>query len=234
MSEVRVTATEFECRAISGGGLVIEGYGAVFGKRSQDLGGFVEEVGRSAFNKTIKESDVRALFNHDPNYVLGRMKAGTLELSVDSAGLPYRISLPNTTFARDLYESMSRGDINQSSFSFEVIRDSWTETEDRNLLRTLEEVRLFDVGPVTFPAYEDAASGVVRSLARHLGVAEDVVRNAPDFRSLFASDDEAAADSVESETPAETVAVPQGFKESARRARPDWVDGVERTLGRRI
>ena len=100
----------------------LEGYASVFNV-SYDVWDFKEKVRKGAFKKTIKENDIRGLFNHDPNYVLGRNKAGTLELSEDSHGLHYRVRLPNTTYANDLKESISRADITQCSLGFQTIKD---------------------------------------------------------------------------------------------------------------
>jgi len=136
----------------------IEGHAAVFNSPTS-LPWFDEQVAPGAFAKSIQESDVRALFNHDPNYVLGRNKAGTLELSEDSTGLLYRVTPPDAQWARDLMESMRRGDVSQSSFGFRTMKDSWDATKDP-VLRTLNEVQLFDVSPVTYPAYEDTDCGL--------------------------------------------------------------------------
>jgi len=148
---------------------VLEGYASVFDSRSENLGGFTEEVASSAFTKTIKDgADVRALLNHDPNFVLGRSTSQTLRLAVDSTGLHYEVDLGEQTYARDLAISLERGDINQSSFGFRTIKDDWAEDEVNPglLFRTLLEVHLMDVSPVTYPAYLDASSGITsRALA---------------------------------------------------------------------
>lgn len=186
--ERRFVTSEVELRK-AGGKTFIEGYAAVFDTRSQNLGGFVEVVMRSAFTKTVKEADVRALYNHDPNFVLGRSKAGTLDLSVDTRGLHYRVHSPETSFARDLAISLERGDVDQSSFAFFKIDDKWDLTEDEFPQRSLLEVGLVDVSPVTYPAYLEASSGIrtlaaVEGLAKRCGVEactlEDVeaIRNA--------------------------------------------------------
>jgi HK97 family phage prohead protease len=145
----------------------IEGHAAVFNEWSQDLGGFRERVRRGAFTKTLGEADVRALFNHDANYVLGRNRAGTLELSQDDTGLYFRATPPDTTWVADLKVSVRRGDINQGSFGFEAVRDDWkqekNEAGDWESERELIEVKLFDVSIVTFPAYPQTAVGI-RSL----------------------------------------------------------------------
>jgi HK97 family phage prohead protease len=163
--ERRFVTSDVELR-MSGGKTYIEGYAAVFNKRSGNLGGFVEVVETSAFTKTVNDgADVRALFNHNPNYILGRSKAGTLDLAIDSTGLHYRALAPDVSYARDLAVLLERGDVSQSSFAFYNINDSWDETEDQTPQRHLREVGLVDVSPVVYPAYEDATSGVIREAA---------------------------------------------------------------------
>ena len=117
----------------------IVGHAAVFDQLSEDLGGFYEKIDRGAFTKTIQEADVRALWNHDPNFILGRTKSGTLELSVDDIGLAIRIKPPETQWAKDLRVSIERGDIDQMSFGFRTIKDEW-KTENDELVRILKEV----------------------------------------------------------------------------------------------
>lgn len=144
----------------------IVGHGAVFNRRSENLGGFREVIMPGAFDGVLQD-DVRALFNHDSNFVLGRSLAKTLELSIDSDGLRYDILAPDTQTIRDLVLApLQRGDISQSSFQFRVARDgeNWFEDEDGVIVREIHKVaRLYDVGPVTFPAYPDAGSAA-RSL----------------------------------------------------------------------
>lgn len=131
---------------------VITGYAAVFNSYSEDLGYFREIIRQGAFQAAIPRDDVRALWNHDPNYVLGRNKAGTLSLAEDERGLRVEIRPPETQWAKDLLVSMQRGDVNQMSFGFEVLSDSW-RTENGQEIRELIEVKLYDVSPVTYPAY---------------------------------------------------------------------------------
>jgi len=146
---------------------VITGYAAVFGQMSEDLGGFRESIAHGAFAKTIKESDVRALWNHDANYPLGRNKAGTLRLKEDKKGLAIEIDPPKTQWAADLMESIRRGDVDQMSFGFQTIKDKWESEDKSNVTRELQEVRLFDVSPVTFPAYPQTTVAV-RALVEQL------------------------------------------------------------------
>ena len=135
---------------------VIEGHAAVYDKMSEDLGGFREVIKRGAFDSVLT-NDVRAYFNHDPNYILGRTGAGTLKLSTTEKGLKYVLSVPDTSAGRDLVVSMKRGDITQSSFAFQVEKDSWRTDSSLGEIRTIESVkRLYDVSPVSLPAYPDA------------------------------------------------------------------------------
>lgn len=149
----------------------LEGYAARFNVISENLGGFREKIAPGAFKKSIKKDDVRALKNHDANYVLGRSSAGTLKMKEDEGGLKVSINPPDTQWARDLIVSVERGDIDQMSFGFRVVSDKW-ETENKENLRTLEQVDLIDVSVVTFPAYPQT-SIQTRSLFRNCGIDVD-------------------------------------------------------------
>ncbi len=153
-----------ELRAISAdGGVKIAGHAAKFDQLSEDLGGFRERIAPGAFAKTIQSADIRALWNHDANIVLGRNKSGTLRLAEDSAGLVYECDAPDTQLVRDMVLApIARGDVNQCSFGFFTIADKWAKL-DGEWVRTLLEVELFDVSPVTYPAYPQT-DVAVRSL----------------------------------------------------------------------
>ncbi|SHK48823.1 HK97 family phage prohead protease [Paramaledivibacter caminithermalis] len=140
----------------------IEGHAAVFNKWSEKMGGFFpykERVLPGAFKDSIEKDDIRALFNHNPDYVLGRNKSGTLELKEDEKGLKVTIHPPDTQWARDLLVSIDRGDITQMSFGFIVESDRWGLEEGMDV-RELQKVKLFDVSPVTYPAYPQTDIGV--------------------------------------------------------------------------
>ena len=154
----------------------ILGYAAVFNSPSETIEEygfkFTEIIRKGAFAKTLREADVRALVNHDPNYVLGRNTSGTLTLSEDQHGLTVDVDPPDTQWARDLQESMKRGDVNQMSFAFQVVKERYTEEQIEGrtrVLRELLEVKLFDVSVVTYPAYP-ATSAVVRNLWQGTGL----------------------------------------------------------------
>ena len=151
---------------------VLEGYAAVFGKWSDSLGFFREKIRKGAFKRSIKNgADVKALFNHDANLILGGTKNKTLEVNEDDKGLFYRVQLPETSYAKDLYESVKRGDINQNSFGFETLSDKWNDKGDE---RELLEVKLFDVSPVTYPAYPQTKV-TARSLIQDSGIDFDTL-----------------------------------------------------------
>lgn len=135
----------------------ITGYAAVFNTWADIGGWFKESVRPGAFAKTIKEADIRALMNHDENFVLARNKAGTLKLHEDSKGLGVEIDPAPTAWAKDLMVSMKRGDVNQMSIGFTVNKaeDNYAKEE-----RVLTDVTLFDVSIVTFPVYPTTSAQV--------------------------------------------------------------------------
>jgi HK97 family phage prohead protease len=154
------------------------GMASVFNSTSQNLGGFVERVAPGAFTKTLQETDVRALFDHNSANLLGRKSAGTLRLQETERGLAYEVDIPETTLGRDIATLLCRGDLRGSSFGFRTISDSWGETADGYPLRTLNEVALREVSIVTWPAYESSEASL-RSLAEaHDLDLDDVVRAA--------------------------------------------------------
>ena len=131
----------------------LTGYAAVFDQLSVLLyGQFRERIARGAFAGSLAD-DVRALWNHDTNLPLGRTKAGTLRLDEDSHGLRVEIEPPATQAGRDALESIRRGDVDQMSFAFDVLEDEWDKEDDGTIVRTLRKVKLYEVSPVTFPAY---------------------------------------------------------------------------------
>lgn len=137
----------------------IVGHAAVFDQIT-DIGWFKEKVDPGAFKRTIKKADVRMLFNHDSNVIMGRTKSKTLTLSEDEKGLAIENTPPDTQLVRDMVLTpMERGDLDQMSFAFQVIKDHWEGTLD-DPIRVLEEVELFDVSVVTYPAYPTTDASV--------------------------------------------------------------------------
>lgn len=164
--EKRYNPTKCGIETRADGKPMIVGYGAVF-HRATDPGtqyelwtDTIERVSPKAFDAAMqRKDDTRALFNHDPNHILGRTSSGTMRLTVDGSGLRYEIDPPDTEGGRSVVEAIRRGDVSGSSFSFQVDKESW-ESRDGKQVRTIESVTLYDVGPVTFPAYESASASV--------------------------------------------------------------------------
>lgn len=157
----------------------IEGIAAVFNVPT-DLGYFREQIAPGAFTNAIAEKqDVKCLFNHDPNQVLGRTKNGTLVLSEDNTGLHYVNDMDmSTSVGKDVYAHIMRGDIDQCSFGF-VVRDEEVSYDDEGIAtRTIKQADLFDVSPVTYPAYpttsvEARSNAEVLAKFRNDGGSED-------------------------------------------------------------
>ena len=141
---------------------IVTGYAAVFNSRALLWEGLEEVISPGAFSRALSNSDVRCLFDHDWGKVLGRTKSGTLRLEEDERGLKFEVELPNTTDANNLIESMSRGDIDQCSFGFIPTEETWDYNADP-VLRTVNEVELFEVSIVSLPAYEDTEATLTRS-----------------------------------------------------------------------
>jgi len=167
-SRFLAASVEFRAAADEESKPIVRGYAAKFNKESENLGTekrqFKEIIMPGAFDDALGD-DIRALFNHDPNQILARSKngAGSLRVGSDETGLWYEFEAPDTQAGRDLVESLKRGDVDQSSFSFTVSRDGekWEqETAEggvETIKRTITKVsRLYDVSPVTYPAYPDA------------------------------------------------------------------------------
>jgi len=170
--ERRVMAIEdIELRVTDDDKPRITGYIAKFGKWSLDLGGFREKIKVGAFDEAVEKSDVRCLKNHDINLLLGRTSSGTLRLKTNSVGLNFEDDVPDTNTGKDTVTEIRRRDITGCSFSFTTAEDDWKYLEDGSVERTIIKVgELFDVGPVTYPAYPDttvAARSLERVRAEH-------------------------------------------------------------------
>jgi uncharacterized protein len=159
-----------ELRAETGanGERIFSGVAAPFNSRSVDLGGFVEVIAPTAFNRTLREQpDIYALYAHDMRSILGRTKSKTLTLDVDEVGLHFRCTAPDTAAARDVAALVERGDVDGCSFGF-MTRDSrWEELSDGTILRTLIDVDLEEISITPFEAYP-ATSVDVRSAPREI------------------------------------------------------------------
>lgn len=160
--------------------MIIEGYALKYNTWSEDLGGFKETISPDALKETDL-SDVRCLVDHIPSQIIGRTTAGTLKLTNDEIGLKYRCELPNTNYAKDLYENMRVGNINQCSFGFMLSEDGDEMRFDKKnniYQRTLKNIsQLTDVSVVTYPAYKDTdVSPALRSIEKIEKQNEDIAK----------------------------------------------------------
>jgi len=155
----------------------ITGYAAVFNKIAEIRTGYREQIAPGAFSDSILRDDIRALFNHNPDALLGRNTAGTLRLWEDAKGLGYEIIAdPDDPDAQKLIRKIKRGDISQSSFGFNIIKRKVETDEARDgTFWTIQKARLFDVSPVTFPAYSETEAHVRMTKFDRLYLVEDEV-----------------------------------------------------------
>ncbi len=153
--QIRSIQAELKTRADEGQDMTIEGYFAVFNRATELWPGAFEEIAPGAFDETLG-NDIRALINHDTTLVLGRNKAGTLELKTDSYGLWGRVKInPNDTDAVNVYERVKRGDVDQCSFGFNILAEETDWRDDGTVKWTVTKIDLHEVSVCTFPAYEE-------------------------------------------------------------------------------
>jgi len=166
---------ELRVERVEGRGVKLGGYAAVFDSESVDLGGFTERIARGAFSGSLAK-DVVALVNHNPDKPLARTSAGSLKLVEDERGLAFEAGpLPDTSHARDVVADIEAGNIRGMSFAFRTLQDVWAKVGPGKWLRTLLDVELLDVSPVTWPAYpstevalraQDGAAEALAGLAK--------------------------------------------------------------------
>jgi len=203
--ERRVMAIDdIELRVTDDDNPKITGYAAKFNKWSLDLGGFREKIQKGAFDEAIDNSDVRALKNHDPNLLLGRTSSGTLRLSTNARGLGFEVDMPDTTTGRDTITEIKRKDISGCSFSFTTAEDDWKYLEDGRVERTIIKVgELFDVGPVTYPAYPDTTVAA-RSMEKAKAEASELIKSEMTLADTAIIEELEDLESREEEPPAKT------------------------------
>lgn len=198
-SEARLTSGRVEYRSKDNERPKIGGYAAKFMRQSRNLGGFVEQIDKAAFNKSRGDGwpNVRARYNHE--ILLGTTAASTLELDLDDVGLRYDVFPPASR--ADVVELVQRGDVQHSSFAFRTIEDDWGLNDLDIPLRTLMSVQLVDVAPVDDPAYWDTSVGAraiqpaFESLAAKFEASADEVRSLGqqnELRRFFKRTDEQA------------------------------------------
>ncbi len=146
----------------------LSGYAAVFEKLSVDLWGFKEKIRAGAFAQSIADDIVKALWNHNTDHPLGSTKNDTLRLEERGKGLWFELDLDDTTWGQDAHKAIRRGDVDAMSFGFRTRKDEWDKSDEKNPIRTLVDVQLLEVSPVSFPAYP-ATSVQARAMADDIG-----------------------------------------------------------------
>lgn len=194
--ERRVILADVQVRSAEDDKPMVSGYAAMFNEETVIAGLFREQIAPGAFAEAVKTDDVRALWNHDPNVPLGRTKSGTLTLAEDTRGLKYDVVLnPDDTAAMDVRARILRGDVDGSSFGFVVEEDAWEYPSDKTSralpLRTIKKASLFDVSPVTFPAYEATSVS-----ARSKELAAEADRKAAEAAAQRAAEDAAKPEEI--------------------------------------
>jgi len=155
----------------------LRGYASVFNARSVELWGFYEIIAAGAFTDTLAAGDdVRALWNHDPNWILGRSTNGSLRLREDDTGLLSEIDPLDTPMNRGFVAAIERGDVTQMSFAFVATDAQWDIDANEQWVRTILRAKLYDVSPVTYPAYPDTSIGL-----RNAGAIDPVFGYVPEL-----------------------------------------------------
>lgn len=144
---------EVEVRKDDNGQRTAKGYAALFDKLSPKRFNFQEKIRSGAFKNSIKKGEIKALWNHDDNFVLGSMQNGTLRLEEDERGLKFELDLPDTQAGKDAAVSIKRKDVTGMSFGFRAIKQEWDEKDPKNIIRTLVEVECREISPTAFPYY---------------------------------------------------------------------------------
>ena len=155
LRQLREITTQFNTRQ-DGDSPHISGYFAVFDSVYEIGPGMTESIAPGAFTKTLAEDDIRVLVNHDTTLVAGRNKAGTAEFIEDARGLWADVAVnPKDSDIMNAWHRVERGDVNQASFGFEIIKQDTEVKPDGSVHWTLLEVRLYEVSICTFPAYKE-------------------------------------------------------------------------------
>lgn len=155
MKEIRILNTPAKIEIREDGALgSIHGYAIVYNKNSEDMG-FIERIAPGAVTNALKKSDIRGLKNHDPNLIFARQGVN-LNFKEDKDGLHYEATPIDTANYREVANEVRIGLLTGQSFGFTIKQDKWEGLDTNRPTRTITEIdQIFDVGPVTYPAYPD-------------------------------------------------------------------------------
>lgn len=210
-------AVPFEVRAAEDGKPKLRGVAAVFNSEAVIGGSFREVIRPGAFTKTLTERDVKMLWNHESAFPMGSTRAGTLSLYESIRGLEVDGDPPTQGMNAGFLESIQRGDVSQMSFQFEVLKENVIRVEGEMDLREVLEVKLWEVSPVTFPAYSDTEIGM-RAAEVRAGWVQDGILPAALVRAGL----EAEGDTTPEPDPNAIHSVEPG-EEARYDGAPDWV-----------
>jgi len=212
-----------------GDGLTLEGYGAVFDSPTRIdswEGQFDEVIARGAFKKTLRERTPVLMFDHGQHPLVGSMPLGRIEAArEDSQGLYVKARLSDNWLVKPVRDAIAEGSISGMSFRFSVVKESWTERGKNVPLRTLQEVKAPELGPVVFPAYRDTSVGVRDEGFTHYFLAE-MARVGKTFGTARGADlSEVTPDAAAASTTEPAPATPR-IPLSERRKRALQIRGV--------
>ena len=205
-TDARGEPEKYERRSYSVTGLTLEdrhrgaaptlvGHAAVFNQRTS-IGPFDEIIAPGAFTRSLRDSGnpVYALWNHDPNFILASTKNGTLRMTEDNVGLRCEMDPLDTPTIRDLVlKPIQEGMVDKMSFGFMVARggSKMDYSDPKMPLRTVTDCDLFDVSPVTFPAYSGTDISATRfsimagRLERGLPLTEEELKEIRSFIGIL-------------------------------------------------
>lgn len=170
----------------------LTGYASVFNADSHDLGGFIERIAPSAFERSLQavndgDLNVHALWSHDQSQPLGSTRGGKLSLTQDESGLKFDLDVSRMTPAQ--LDAARDGDL-QMSFGFRVVQDAWTKRDDGLAQRTVTDLELLEISPVVFPAYPDTSAAVRSLKAWEDNTVEDIEEKIEEIATDTAHTDE--------------------------------------------
>lgn len=186
VTEIRSGEGEEEQRFVSGVGIVYD-------KEVEIWPGFREKIRQGAFTDALSAgSEIKSYFNHRADYVLSTTKSTpALELEDTSKGLRFKSPIPPTSYGKDLMINLERKNVRGASFAFTVDEEGDTVTRDEKGVyhREIVKANLFEIGPVTNPAYPSTKVGLrseedLRAEMETRCKKEDVPANNNNLRSM--------------------------------------------------
>jgi len=147
--------SQFEAREEQNGEKILDGLFIPYNQETELWRGFYEEIASGAFTESLRNSDIRVLYNHNSDIVLGREKSHTAVISERSDGVYCKISINQSdTEALNIYERVKRGDISGNSFGFYPTKEIYRDKGNDEIKVVVTEGELVELSVCPFPAYE--------------------------------------------------------------------------------